>query len=316
MTALIILLGALAVFACVSVILGIVNLLQLSSSASKISYIEAEIDKKTREFDAIKKERMAEATERAQILENPSATGAEPMLEKHDDGSQIEIVRSVRTQDSAILSLSRDTIDHYTGMHAQDLPPSSQSPVPHEAYQPFAPAQPQAGYPSLGPSPFGTPPQPVIPSQSPPEQLSAANPYGSQQSEGDYAGTQFGDRIASGGGQNDVLEVVNERGRLSISPEQQYTSVLIPLYSQTSRDADYHTAWQIMSETVQRVPHPYFLIDFNGIIQITKRELGYLEHFAHTAAQYGGYMALVNCQPQVAAVIQANPTLAPLVQYQ
>jgi hypothetical protein len=267
-TTLIILIVVLGAFAAVSVILTVINIAGFSASSQKIAYLEAEVDKKTREFEAMKKQRTDETVERAHIIENGTAEEIDNMLQKgSNDDSQIEIVRSVRTQDTTMLSRETATLHHellneFAG-HDTSTPLTGSE--QNKATQMFADT---AGeFQNFTPKPQEAPSAPA-----PAEKKASV-----------------------------------------VSEQPQPTPVVIPLFSQKPGGIDLHGAWQTVSDTIQRIPNPYFQLDFSGISTIDSNAAGYLQYFAQTAAQYKAYMAFFNCSPEVEAALKNNPALGPLV---
>jgi hypothetical protein len=91
----IIIISTIVFLAALSIVLGIINWTYLSSTSSKISALEGEIEKKAKEFDAIKKEKSQQqmsthAGKPENADQSASFTGQE--------NSSIEIVRNVRAE--------------------------------------------------------------------------------------------------------------------------------------------------------------------------------------------------------------------------
>lgn len=94
----IIIISAIVFLAALSIILGIINWIFLSSTSSKIAALEEAIEKKAIEFDAIKKEKSQQHS--STFAENP-APGEYPDRSASFTGQEnpaIEIVRNVRAQ--------------------------------------------------------------------------------------------------------------------------------------------------------------------------------------------------------------------------
>jgi hypothetical protein len=88
----IIIISAIVFLAALSIILGIVNWIFLSSISSKIAALEEEIEKKAKEFDTLKKEKALQKT--MPIAESPGTRGSFT----EQENPAIEIVRNVRAQ--------------------------------------------------------------------------------------------------------------------------------------------------------------------------------------------------------------------------
>jgi hypothetical protein len=93
----IIIISVIIALASISIILAIINWLKLSFTSSKISILEEAIEKKTKEFDTLKKERQSSLSQAA-----PPSGGASIMDPQSSDHAEsinphIEIVRNYRT---------------------------------------------------------------------------------------------------------------------------------------------------------------------------------------------------------------------------
>lgn len=84
-------------FSAVSILLGIINWIYLSSTSSKISILEEEIEKKAKEFDAIKKEKSQQASSRADN-QGPAEYSGRAASFAGQENPAIEIVRNVRAE--------------------------------------------------------------------------------------------------------------------------------------------------------------------------------------------------------------------------
>ena len=89
-----ILISAIVFLAVLSIVLGIINWMYLSSTSSKISALEGEIEKKAKEFDAIKKEKFQQQTS----LQAPADNSGQSASFAGQENPAIEIVRNVRAE--------------------------------------------------------------------------------------------------------------------------------------------------------------------------------------------------------------------------
>jgi hypothetical protein len=207
--------------ALLTVILGISNWVFLSSISSKISNMEDEIEKKTLEMDAYKKERLA-------FSGQGGASERQTQGKAAQSGDQIEIVRNVRGG----------------GFENYDA---------------------DAGNASLLP--------PVAP--SPREE------------------------------QSDILDVVDEGQAASGSD-----AISLSLFSLAKKDTDFTAAWKQLAQILPNRRNPRVSIDFSNVMFLYDRELVYLEKFRDVVLRAGGSIAFVNCDTELADILQKNPKLA------
>jgi hypothetical protein len=147
------------------------------------------------------------------------------MLQKgHDDGSQIEIVRSVRTQDSNVLSRETARIDH-----------------------------------------------------APVEQ-----------------------------GKTGTFQTVGHHKE----------PICIPLFSSQLGAMDLQSAWQTISDSLQKIQQPHFILDLLGIGYIDEQTAANLEYFASTTVQYGGTIEFINCAQEILPTLQKYPFMSQRIRYQ
>jgi hypothetical protein len=94
-----IIISAIILFTCISIVLGIVNWAKLSSASSQISNLEEAIEKKTKEFDTLKKERQTtpHVLYSDVARRDGLADGEEPLHKSEPAHAPIEIVRSLPT---------------------------------------------------------------------------------------------------------------------------------------------------------------------------------------------------------------------------
>jgi hypothetical protein len=96
-----IIISVIVVLASISIALGIINLLKLSFTSSQISNLEVAVEKKTKEFDTLKKERQSSLSHPAVALSGKPESSISPIqppfAAESSTGPPIEIVRSSPT---------------------------------------------------------------------------------------------------------------------------------------------------------------------------------------------------------------------------
>ena len=87
-------------FAIISISFGIINLMKFSFTSNRIAALEEAIEKKTKEFDLLKKERQSSVSQpysKSSDKFEPPHDSARPSSIEGQSGPQIEIVRSYPT---------------------------------------------------------------------------------------------------------------------------------------------------------------------------------------------------------------------------
>jgi hypothetical protein len=88
---------AIVILAIFSIALAIVNLIRLSSASLKISTLEEAVEKKTKEFDALKKERQSQVSQEALRKQEAAFAGSGAPVTPEPEHPAIEVVRSLPT---------------------------------------------------------------------------------------------------------------------------------------------------------------------------------------------------------------------------
>jgi hypothetical protein len=88
---------AIVLLAIFSIALAILNLIRLSSTSLKVSILEEAVEKKTKEFDFLKKERQSQVSQEALRKQETAFTNAGPMANQEPEHHAIEVVRSLPT---------------------------------------------------------------------------------------------------------------------------------------------------------------------------------------------------------------------------
>jgi anti-anti-sigma regulatory factor len=286
--------GGMGAVAFLCLIFGVVNWVHLISVSSAAGRIEKEIEKKTAEFDALRKERAAaqaalRSDGNAPVVPPVAATGpgSDRAAGMTDTGS-IQIVRNVRgTFDDAQHShLEETTVD----IHPEQQAPGPQAPPPVEE-QPAAPPPQKTAVlfvPGIQPAVrYDEPPAPA-------EQYSEGN----------------------------VLDIVDSSDAVSAVPPtgaaapkegpSEGRTVRIILYSHATKDADFVSAWKTISSALENTPAPTIVLDMSNILFLYEKELGYLEKILQLVTLQKGNLSLVNCENELIGILNKRPSLAVL----
>jgi hypothetical protein len=131
----IIIISAIILLASISIILAIINWLNLSFASSKISILEEAIEKKSKEFDALKKERQSSISQAATTSAGGSFTDPLQSSESAESlNPPIEIVRNYRTGFKTVEiegAKTAETLDVVNNTYAGD----AQNPFASEAME-------------------------------------------------------------------------------------------------------------------------------------------------------------------------------------
>jgi len=87
-------------------------------------------------------------------------------------------------------------------------------------------------------------------------------------------------------------------------------AVLIKLFSNAKKDADFPAAWKELAEKLQTMPQPEVHLDLKNILFLYPKEIKYIEQFLQVVIKSGRTMQLVNCQQELRYILQNTPALA------
>jgi hypothetical protein len=267
---------ALIVFFCVvSISLGIINWIQFAGASSKISYLETEIEKKTKEFDALKKERQATPQQslinEQQKSEKYSAQSVRPDNYKKTENPPIEIVRNIG---NGFKNVAIDAGGSYTELTADSYYPSpAKAVLPDEAD---------------GVSTKQYVVKPIEPFYEDKINNFTLDPE-----------TPISDNQSS----SDVLDIVDDR----VADKNE---IFIELYSTAKKDTDFPDAWKKLSDNLSKVSNPRVVLDFDNVLFLYEKELHYLKKISDVVGNVGGCIEFVNCHIELQSIISGVPGLA------
>ena len=259
----------------VSIFLSIVDWIYLASLASKTTLLEREVEKKSLEFDAIKKERYTSQSPSegsASVIESNEQLPGSTFPPLVESGDTIQIVRNVRG--------NFEQTEPYT-QHIQDYPP--QQPA-------FNPTPLLNGAPQEYPAPYETTLQSKRPQELPDNKLQSP--------------------VETDTFSLPPIEINNPP---DITTSQQ-NSCILKLYSETTRDADFQTLWKEITAQLQTRQHPYIIIDLAGINFMYDKEMDYLEKIKQLLTGQGGSLGFINCDHEILVLFDNRPQLRSIVQ--
>jgi hypothetical protein len=90
--------------------------------------------------------------------------------------------------------------------------------------------------------------------------------------------------------------------------------ILLSLYSESSKDADFASLWQKTSSILSSNPTPEIEIDFTGISFLYNKEFDYLEKIRSIITTPGGRLTIVHCDPEVVSLMNNHPNLIKIIE--
>jgi hypothetical protein len=92
-------------------------------------------------------------------------------------------------------------------------------------------------------------------------------------------------------------------------PPHTIAAITIPLFSESKKDADFPTAWKMLTDMLPRHSNPMVRIDMKHILFLYPKEIKYLEQFQQVIAKCNGTLRLRNCQQELKYILQTVPSL-------
>jgi hypothetical protein len=309
---------------------GISNWIHLMSVSSRASRIETEIEKKTLEFDALRKDKQAGAPAVSGPDTSPKTlaeamTGiTSPEEPTGLDTAAIQVIRNVRgtfenAQDSYMEQTALDVKSHQAEQQAppqplrqpiaQPAPPPPATgtvPVPPKTARLFVPGiqasvfQSGATFsqPTAEPPSDATPSVAAVPSDGEREVMDVVSEapqgaaYGSVATDG--AGAAHTEQTR----ENDIADDPN--------------AVRIILYSQATKDADFVSAWKAISAALQNSRNPIIVLDMSNIMFLYEKEMGYLDKISQLVTLQHGTLRLARCEKELLSALSIRPEIAAL----
>lgn len=88
----------------------------------------------------------------------------------------------------------------------------------------------------------------------------------------------------------------------------------LPLYSDTTKDADFQTLWKNITLILQNNSGAHISIDFSHINFLYDKEMDYLEKMNYLIANQRGRLSLVHCEQELLALIDRKPHLRTIIE--
>ncbi|MBN1756690.1 MAG: hypothetical protein JW863_00130 [Chitinispirillaceae bacterium] len=269
----------------VSLILAVVDWIYLASLASKSSILEREVEKKSQEFDALRKDRAAgnsHIEHQAAVFESQEPLADTPPPEDPEEQT-IQIVRNVRgnfEQSSSYIDTAPDQDADQPHIAA---PPDTS--IGTLEYQTVLPLEHDHHLDDPGSnSQQYTGPYPPAEELPPPPETVAINSF-----QGYGSGEESGPV------------------RPDTAPQR------LRLYSDATKDADFQQLWKNINEILQNQPDALITVDLSGINFMYEKEMEYLEKINYLLAGQGGTLTFINCDAELLELINQRPQLRSLV---
>ncbi len=272
----------------VSLILAIVDWIYLASLSSKSSILEREVEKRSQEFDALKKDRSAE---RSPVQSQATVIGSnDPLINtppsENPGEDTIQIVRNVRGS----FELS-DNFTHSSNGESEDIPPIA------------APPDTSIGtleYSTVTPYSHNDYPEESVPAQQkyqPDPPQSTHQPMKPAGGNDGYSPPPHSDNG------------FQTRATMPYNPPQQ-----LQLYSDATKDADFQLLWKNINDILQQQPSAPITVDLTGVHFMYEKEMEYLEKINYLLSSQGGTLSFINCDAELQEMINQRPQLRSLVQ--
>ncbi len=272
--------GAGVVISLIAALLALVNIFQSTALQQKIQNAEREIEQKSIEFDSMRKEiALAKATGTKEVLPEATAAQAPEGLDtgSHDDGG-IQVVRNIGTG----FEISDS---HAPAHYEEELAQPSGHPTDAIALE-----LPIAEEPSAKKVETQELQQPIDPPFDPSVLPNLSIP-----------------------GDADVMAVVDP-DQLESAMGMQLKTVIIPLYSQSSKDAALEKGLDLVRKAMSALVSPHVKIDFANILFLYDKEIPAISNMVTEILTRGGTLSFVNCQLELKAILRGNPSLAPYIE--
>jgi hypothetical protein len=273
----------------VSLILAIIDWIYLGSLSSKSSIIEREVEKRSQEFDALKKDRSAERSQvqgQATVIEsNEPLANTPPSDDPRED--TIQIVRNVRG--------NFESSGTYTNSSAGES-----GETPHIA----APPDTSIGtleYSTVTPYSHNVYPDNSVPVEQNYQQDSPRSTRQRMIPAGVNDGSSPPPRRSNAGRQTTGPAVPH-------NPPQR-----LQLYSDATKDADFQLLWKNINDILQQQPDAPITVDLTGIHFMYGKEMEYLEKINYLLTSQGGTLSFINCDTELHEMINQRPQLRSLV---
>ncbi len=267
----------------VSVILSVVDWIYLASLASKTTFLEREVEKKSLEFDGLKKERynaQHPSMGSASVIEStePLVNNASPPAITNEE--TIQIVRNVRGNFERTEHFTNNSHEYPQEQMAVDpLPPPPDT--VHEYSQDVLYSE--------------TTQHPVLVKQS--------------------AGSEGIPLPSVTTSENHLPQTTAAAGGSTNLSTAHYPSddIVLKLYSDSTRDADFQILWKTITDTFQTRQDPHIIIDMASINFMYDKEMDYLEKINYLLTGQGGLLTFINCDRELLTLFNNRPRLRSIV---
>ncbi|MBN1307050.1 MAG: hypothetical protein JXA18_03975 [Chitinispirillaceae bacterium] len=262
----------------VSVFLSIIDWIYLASLTSKTTILEREIEKKSLEFDALKKERYTTqhpSEVSASVIESTEPLGGDVALPIVGGEDTIQIVRNIRGNFERT-----EQSTHLQGSPREQSTISPPAASNNDIIEYAAAASFSAPEPYQGPTESTEAPNTI---RGPSSAGTGKYPIQSTNSGGSFTETPG-----------------------TIIPHDVYT---LKLYSETTRDADFQTLWKKINGIFHTRQNPSILIDLSGINFMYDNEMDYLEKIKYLIIGRGGSFGFINCDRELLTLFNNRPEL-------
>lgn len=333
-----------AVIGIIAIVLGIINWIMFSSTSASINEINDELEKKGREFDALKGSSQPNITTTPPIQENPTmvpevnyTNGQEDIISPAAADTQIplESVAPIENNEEAIQSeeegtpqidIVRNVRGEYehptTGVMKREtvimkLNNNQEEELPEEEHE-------------------NSIEEPIKSEVEPPKttDIDVQMEQSHLESQIQYPEIS-GDTIIDNPKDafedfslmrekesqsnkmveaDEVMDVISEPDEPNKIGSDEVHGITVPLFSKAQNDADFKLMWQEVQKIINDAIVPVQInIDFSEIFFLYKEEMDYLKQIFHNVKEKNCTLGFVNCSPELVKIIWEDNELGNLI---
>jgi len=261
----------------ISFILSIANLIYLASISSKIASLEDNVEKASLLFDSLKRESNAKKPE--QMPESSDNT-----LERFGKQQVYEQETASLDQDEDIT----DSIEIVRNVRGVFQPTETITPPPEESTQESDICE------------------------NTPEDLHETETFNINEIDNYESGAAQPHDSTKSSSDADIMDVVAEEQVPSAINNDD--TIVIPLYSESTKDTDFRSAWQRVTEALEVNKGTNITFDMHNIGFLYGKELQYLEKIHQLIMMQKRTLMLINCDTELVTTLHNSPNLTDLIE--
>jgi len=265
-----------------SVVFTIIAWFILSSIGAKISILERETEKRSLEFDTLRKE----------YANNPHTSTAAAVIEETDTSTQLSTISET------VSAGLEDTIQIFRNVRSSYKEPENKNSAPQNENM----ATSEAEFQSIN----------TVSVEQTSEHEDATIEQASQSQSAIY--------------QDNLSAIIPEEPIPSVQtisaappspplphPPAVQQEIIVRLYSEATKDADFQTLWKNISIILQQQPQSKISIDLSEINFLYEKEMDYLVKINYLITRQGGSLSLIHCEKDLTSLINRKEHLGSII---